>query len=225
MRGAVCWANGILAAQISSKINWTLAFLSLFYDRRFFDPKSQIFVEDDEMRFRKKTLIAFNLFVVFIVINLFLACSGVMPLSPGAWVEEKNRVPLLAAGPQEGSWQTRDLTIEYELLQGDNTIQISGVVNFEGHHTGNFFILEYLTIYIHALEDNGIVLKTKPVKTFGYRRQFDLLPKLSFRGHFEMVGDVDIIAVAFSYSGTVESGGAEKTSWDFWKIPRRKPPE
>jgi hypothetical protein len=176
------------------------------------------------MHFSKKTLMASQLFVGFILINLFLACSGVNPLSPGAWVEEKNRIPVLAAGPQEGSWQTRDLTIEYELLQRDNAIQISGVVNFEGHHTRNFSTLEYLTIYIHALGPNGIVRETKAVKTFGYRRSFDLLGKLSFDGDFEMSADTDIIAVAFSYSGTVESGGGE-TNWDFWKVPRRKPPE
>ena len=176
------------------------------------------------MCFRKKTLMAFKLFVVFILINFFLACSGVNPLSPGAWVEEKNRIPLLAAGPQEGSWQTRDLTIEYELLQGDNAIQISGVVNFEGHHTRNFTTLEYLTIYIHALGPDGIVRKTKAVKTFGYRRQFDMLGKLSFDGDFEMSADTDIITVAFSYSGTVESG-RDDAGFDIWKVPRRKPPE
>jgi hypothetical protein len=176
------------------------------------------------MCLRKTTLMAFKLFIVFISINFFLGCSGVNPLSPGAWVEDKNRIPLLAAGPQEGRWQTRDLTIEYELLQGDNAIQISGVVNFEGHHTRNFTTLEYLTIYIHALGPDGIVRKTKAVKTFGYRRQFDMLGKLSFDGDFEMSADTDIIAVAFSYSGTVESGGGE-TGWDFWKVPRRKPPE
>lgn len=175
------------------------------------------------MCFKKTTLMAFKLFMVFILINFFLACSGVNPLSRGAWVEEKNRINLLTAGPQEGSWQTRDLTIDYELLQADHTIQISGVVNFEGHHTRNFSTLEYLTIYIHALDANGIVLETKAVKTFGYRRPFFLIGKLSFNGDFEMVGDVDIIAVAFSYCGTVESGGGE-TGWDFWKVPRRKPP-
>jgi hypothetical protein len=180
--------------------------------------------EEHEMHFRKKTLMAFKLCIGFILINLFLACSGVNPLSPGAWVEEKSRIPLLAAGPQEGSWQTRDLTIEYELLQGDNTIQISGVVNFEGHHTRNFNTLGYLTIYIHALGPNGIVRETKAVKTFGNRLQLDMMGKLTFDGNFEMSGDVDIIAVSFSYSGTVASGGWD-AGFDFWKVPRRKPPE
>ena len=176
------------------------------------------------MCFRKITLMTFKLFIVFTLINLLWACSGVNPLSPGAWVEEKNRISLLAAGPQEGSWETRDLTIEYELLQGDNTIQISGVVNFGGHVTMGFTTLEYLTIYIHALGPNGIVRETKAVKTFGYRRQLWMMGKLSFDGDFDLSADTDIIAVAFSYSGTVESGG-DGGGWDFWKVPRRKPPE
>ena len=176
------------------------------------------------MRLSQKMLTAFRLSIGFTLIILFLACSGVNPLSPGAWVEEKNRIPVLATGPQEGRWQTRDLTIEYELVQQDDTLQISGVVNFGGHHTNNFIALEYLTIYIHALGPDGIVKKTKAVRTFGYRRQLWVMGKLSFNGDFEMYGDAEIIAVAFSYSGTVESGGGE-TSWDFWKVPRRKPPE
>jgi hypothetical protein len=176
------------------------------------------------MHFSKKTLMVFKLFIGFILINLFLSCSGVNPLSPGAWVEDKNRIQLLAAGPQEGSWETRDLTIEYELVQQDDALQISGVVDFGGHHTSNFSTLEYLTIYIHALGPNGIVRETKAVKTFGYRRQLWVMGKLSFGGDFEMSADTDIIAVAFSYSGTVESGG-DSAGWDFWKVPRRKPPE
>ena len=176
------------------------------------------------MRFSKKALMAFKLCIGFILINLILACSGVNPLSPGAWVEEKNRIQLLAAGPQEGSWQTRDLAIEYELLQQDNTIQITGVVNFDGYVTMGFVTLEYLTIYIHAVGPNGIVRETKAVKTFGYRRQLWMMGKLSFDGDFEMSADTDIIAVAFSYSGTVASGG-DDAGFDIWKVPRRKPPE
>lgn len=176
------------------------------------------------MHFSKKTLMVFKLFIGFILINLFLSCSGVNPLSPGAWVEDKNRIQLLAAGPQEGSWETRDLTIEYELVQQDDALQISGVVDFGGHHTSNFSTLEYLTIYIHALGPNGIVRETKAVKTFGYRRQLWVMGKLSFDGDFEMSADTDIIAVAFSYSGTVQSEGGD-AGLDFWKIPRRKPPE
>jgi len=132
------------------------------------------------MRFRVEILIVIKLFILFFLIPFFMACSGVNPLSSGAWVEEKNRIPVLHDGQQKGSWQTRDLSIKYELRQEANRIQISGVVDFGSSITKGFSTLEYLTIYIHSLKHNGIVLKTKPVKTFGYRRHFDLLGTMSF---------------------------------------------
>jgi hypothetical protein len=175
------------------------------------------------MRIKANTLIKLESVILLFLTQLFFACAGVNPLSPGAWVEEQNRVPVLQDGQQKGSWQTRDLSIEYELRKEANRLQISGVVDFGAYITKGFSTLEYLTIYLHALKDNGIVLKTIPVKTYGYRRQFDLLGKMSFKGHFDMSADVDIVAVAFSYSGTVMEGGG-RTTWDFWKVPHRKPP-
>jgi hypothetical protein len=175
------------------------------------------------MRIKEHTWIIFKSIVLIFLIQLTFACSGVNPLSPGAWVEEQNRIPVLHDGQQKGSWQTPDLSIEYELRKESNRLQISGVVDFGGYITRGFSTLEYLTVYLHALKDDGIVLKTIPVKIFGYRRHFDLLGKMSFDGHFDMSEDVGIVAVAFSYSGTVMEGGG-RTTWDFWKVPHRKPP-
>ncbi len=175
------------------------------------------------MPIKQNTSILFKLALLLFLVQLSFACAGANPLSPGAWVEEKNRIPVLQDGQQKGSWQTRDLSIAYQLKKEANRLEISGVVDFGAYITKGFSTLEWLHIYIHALKDNGIVLKTIPVKTFGYRRHFDLLGKMTFNGHFEMSADVDIVAVAFSYSGTVQDGGG-RTNWDFWKIPHRKPP-
>ena len=172
---------------------------------------------------KERSLMVLKLCTLLFLIPLLLACSGVNPLSSGAWVEEKNRIPALQDGQQKGSWQTQDLTINYELRKEGNILEITGVVDFGGYITRGFSTLEYLTIYIHSLKDNGIVLQTKPVKTFGYRRYFDLLGTMSFRGKFDMSENADIVAVAFSYSGTVMEGGG-RTKWDFWKVPSRKPP-
>ena len=176
------------------------------------------------MLFKEESLIFVKLAILFFLIPFFIACSGVNPLSSGAWVEEKNRIPVLQDGKQEGSWKTRDLAITYELRQDANTIYISGEVNFAGYIGGGFSTLERLTVYIHSLKDNGIVLQTKPVKTFGYRRHFDLMGPMTFKGQFDTSSEADILAVAFSYDGTVMEGGG-RTTWDFWKVPRRKPPE
>ncbi len=141
----------------------------------YFDLKGRIFIEEVGMYVKEGILIVFKLFILFFLIPFFIACSGVNPLSSGAWVEEKNRIPVLQDGQQKGSWETRDLSIKYELRQEANTIHISGEVDFGGYISGGFSTLETLTVYIHALKDNGIVLQTKPVRTFGYRRHFDLL--------------------------------------------------
>jgi len=145
------------------------------------------------MYFKEGILIVIKLAILFFLIPFFVACSGVNPLSSGAWVEEKNRIPVLQDGQQEGSWKTRDLSIKYELRQEANTIHISGIVDFGGYINMGFSTLETLTVYIHSLKDNGIVLKTKPVKTFGYRRHFDLLGTMSFKGQFDTSGDADIV--------------------------------
>ena len=172
---------------------------------------------------KEKSLIGIKFAILVFLFPIFFSCSGVNPLSSGAWVEEKNRIPVLQDDQQEGSWKTRDLAINYELRQEGNTIHISGEVDFGGHISGGFSTLERLTVYIHSLKDDGIVLETKPVKTFGYRRHFDLMGPMTFKGQFETSGETDIVAVAFSYDGTVMEGGG-RTKWDFWKVPRRKPP-
>ena len=182
-----------------------------------------MYVGEDVMHIKENTLIIFKSALLLFLVQLSFACAGVNPMSPGAWVEEKNRIPVLQDGQQKGSWQTPDLLIEYELRKEANRLQISGVVDFGAHITKGFSTLEYLYIYVHVLKDDGIVIKTIPVKTFGYRRNLDLLGKMSFNGHFDMSADVDIVAVAFSYSGTVMEGGG-RTTWDFWKVPHRNLP-
>ncbi len=128
------------------------------------------------------------------------------------------------SGQHKGSWQTRDLSIEYEVLPEEGSIQISGVVELANHITTGFNALEYLTIYVHILKADGFVEDIKRVKTFGYRRSFDLLGRMAFDSRMDLAEDS--VAVAFSYAGTVTGGGGDagRDSWDFWNIPRRTPP-
>ena len=76
---------------------------------------------------------------------------------------------------RKGSWQTRNLSIEYEVLPKEKRLQISCVVELVNYITTGFNALEYLTIYIHVLEADGFVEEIKAIKTFGYCRSFDLL--------------------------------------------------
>jgi len=155
-----------------------------------------VIIVEVNMRIIKKNLIISSLLILFLLKNPLFAYAGSNPLSPRAWVAEENRITLLDSGQHKGSWQTRDLSIEYEVLLKDKSIQISGVIEFANYITMGFNTLEYLTIYIHVLEADGFVEDVKGVKTFGYRRSFDLLGRMAFNSRMDL--SEDAVAVAFS---------------------------
>jgi hypothetical protein len=184
------------------------------------------------MRSVKKVSIAFKLLISAVLISLCFGCASGTSLSPGAWIEENGRIALQDGGPHKGSWQTRDLAIDYDYREAAKNLQISGTVKLADYIPKGFSTLDYLRLYIHFLTSNGVVLETKSLKFFGYFRYLDYLEKISFNSQFDLPEDA--VAFAFSYSGRASQGGGSPSgnslrggqiSWDFWKVPRRTPPK
>jgi hypothetical protein len=173
------------------------------------------------MRFNNKTLAILTLCVSFIAGSLFLACNNKVFSYRGRWVEDADRITLQDGGPHKGSWQTRDVIIAYEYVKDAQSLQISGVVELSDHLKTGFSTLEYLNINVISVE-NGFVLDSKDIKTFGYRRYIAFMGKMTFETHLEL--SEGAVAVAFSYSGTVMEGGG-RGDWRFWKVPSFNPPE
>jgi hypothetical protein len=183
---------------------------------------------------KEKASIAFKILLVGLLLNLFFACAGVNPLSPGAWVEENNRIAIKDGGPYKGSWQTRDLTVNYEYREAAKNLEVSGTIKLADYIPMGFSTLDYLRIYIHFLTSDGIVLETKNLQYFGYFRYIDYIEKMSFKSRFDLPENT--AAFAFSYDGRASQGGggpigynsdngSGQISWDFWKVPRRSPPK
>jgi hypothetical protein len=193
----------------------------------------KIIIGEDDMCSTKKASVPFKVLLAGLLINLFFACAGVNPLSPGAWVEENDRIAVQDGGPHKGIWQTRDLTIDYEYREAARNIQVDGTLKLADYIPKGFSTLDYLRIYIHFLTSNGIVLETKSIKYFGYFRYLDYLGKMSFNSQFDLPENA--VAFAFSYSGRASQGGggpagenatnSGQIAWDFWKVPRRSPPK
>ena len=173
------------------------------------------------MRFNNKTLAIITICMSFIAGSLFLACNNKFLSYRGRWVEEADRIVLQDGGPHKGSWQTRDVIIDYEYVKDAKSLQISGVVELSDHLKTGFTTLEYMNINVISLE-NGFVLDSKDIKTFGYRRYIDFMGKMTFETHLEL--SEGAVAVSFSYSGTVMEGGG-RGDWSFWKVPSFNPPE
>lgn len=183
------------------------------------------------MRAKEKTVIAFKLFGLSLLIILLVACTGKVFTYKGRWVAEDDRISLQAGGPHKGNWQTRDVAIEYAYQQETQNLQISGVVKLGDYLTTGFRTLDYLTLDIFALDADGIVLDSELIRTFGYRRDMGSFGKMSFNKQKELPADTT--AIAFGYRGRVTEGGSairetrkgDRIDWDFWKVPGGKPSE
>ena len=189
------------------------------------------FTVEDNMNSKFKSSSVFKLWIACLLIYLCIACVGGTSLSPGAWVEEKDRISVLDGGPHKGSWQTRDLSINYEYREATSSLQITGVIELARHLQYNFNTLEHLRLNIHFLEANGIVLETKRIRAFGYRRFLELLGEMSFNSRFDLTQEA--VAFAFSYHGRVSEGALPpsvsssggRIDMEFFKVPRRRPPK
>jgi hypothetical protein len=182
------------------------------------------------MEFKINASLRFKFFLTGVLSYLCVACAGGTALSPGAWVEEADRIAVLDGGPHKGNWQTHDLTINYEYQETAKNLQISGVVELADYIPKGFDTLEKLFLYIHLLQADGTVLVTQNIKIYGYRRYLDLIGEMTFNNRIDLTEDSAYLA--FSYSGRVTEGGGSgvtnsngRTGWDFWKVPRRKPPK
>jgi len=191
-------------------------------------------VGEDGMCSKEKASNAFRVLLTGLLIHLFFACAIKTSLSPGAWVEENDRIALQDGGPHKGSWQTRDLSIDYEYRETAKNLTVTGSIKLADYIPKGFSTLDYLRIYIHFLSSNGVVLETKSVKFVGYMRYLDYLEKMSFNSQSSLPEDT--VAFAFSYSGRASQGGgggsfigenssSGQIAWDFWKVPRRNPPK
>jgi hypothetical protein len=183
------------------------------------------------MSSKKKILIVFKLIIFFFSINFIFACAGNLANNRGAWVKEERRVSLVEGGPHQGQWKTRDISIEYEYRKEADDLKISGIVELANYIKGGYNTLDHLYLYVYFLEADGTVLDTKAMQTFGSRRWLITLEKMSFKNSSELPKGA--VALAFGYRGKVSEGGGgpgigrrgDRIEWDFWKTPRRRPPE
>ena len=183
------------------------------------------------MRSKNKTFNAPRLLILFVLINLCIACAGGTSLSPGAWVAEEDRISIMDGGPHKGSWKTRDLTVHYEYQEAAPSLQVTGVVELASYIPMGYSVLEYLYLNIHFLEANGTVLEVKRIRSFGSYLSFRVIGDLNFNSRFDLTQDT--VAFAFSYSGKASTGGIPggvsssrgRTDWEFWNVPRRSPPK
>jgi hypothetical protein len=153
----------------------------------------------------------------------FSACNASLFSYSGATVDTENRIALLEGKSRKGSWNTRDLSVNYNYKMDTNFLQLSGQVEFDNHLQYNFTSLNHFSLWVYFLDEEGKIVGYKAIAVAGNRRR---LNNISFDHNLEMPSNVN--SITFGYDGTArEGGGSDKringggTSWDFWKVPHR----
>ena len=175
-------------------------------------------------------LINTNKLIFYISLSLFFllfftACYANRFSYLDATVDMENRIALLEGKSHRGSWNTRDLLVNYNYKMDANILQLSGEVEFDNHLQYNFTYLEHFYLWIYFLDDESKIIGNKAIVVAGYRSRIENIP---FHHNLQM--PLNANGIAFGYDGRAREGGGfpiaididrDSISWDFWKVPYR----
>ncbi|MGD8241234.1 MAG: hypothetical protein PVF59_00310 [Desulfobacterales bacterium] len=149
----------------------------------------------------------------------------------GRTTKPHSRITLNTAGDHQERWQTNDIAIDFSYQREADlfamtgmAIQMSGKVELQ-QRLYNFPVISYLRIWMHFLDEEGLILSTHRLWTasrhtdtrlirFNFRRQYPLPPNATM--------------LTFSYTGEMTDGGGrrgpggrtgDRVDWSFWWTP------
>ena len=154
-----------------------------------------------------------SLLLIFVLV--FTACNASLFSYSGATVDMDNRIALLKGGAHKGSWNTRDLAVNYNYKMDANVLQLSGQVEFD-NQIHKFTSLNHFSLWAYFLNEEGKIVEYKAIAVAGYHKR---LKNISFDHNIEMPSNVN--SIAFGYDGTARESGGDAATWDFWKVPHR----
>ena len=137
----------------------------------------------------------------FVLLAILLAAFQFSCVSSGQMaVAPENRIPLSKDAPQEGSWESSDVTLKYQYVEQADVIQLS----VTGKAKRKF---DQLTVWVLFLDAQGKVLETKSIYNSGFRTGTS--KSSAHKGKIERTFKMPLETtnIAFRSSLTPRSGG------------------
>ncbi len=156
--------------------------------------------------------------VLLVVLALLLAgCQGGLMGVKGRTVHRESRIPVPPSGEHSASWETRDLSLDYQYMRQADALTISGRVRFSDAIKGNFDLIQYFHMDVILVDDQGKVLDMVGLTSGSYGNSD--YPQ-TFSKTFRLPPGTT--SMAFSYRGQAYSGDDEDgSSAYFWEYPVR----
>jgi hypothetical protein len=151
-------------------------------------------------------------------------CAGSPWLTyTGRAARPDNRIPLESGGSHAAIWMTGDLALHYTYRWTGQELAITGQVEPQARIT-HFQVIRHLSVRIHFLDADGIILDTRTLWQPGALVNVDMV-KWTFDHRWPLPAETR--AIGFSYTGAVQDtsgsnagddiGGA--VDWEFWYGP------
>lgn len=168
-----------------------------------------------------------------IVLGVMWACAADRGIHRDAGRPTKpySRISLQTTGDHQERWKTNDIAIDFAYQRQTElfamtgmAIQISGQVELQ-KRLYNFPVINYLRIWVHFLDDEGLILSTHRLWTASRRTDTRLI-RFDFQRQFPLPPNTAMLT--FSYAGKMTDGGGrpgglgsggERVDWDFWWTP------
>jgi hypothetical protein len=153
---------------------------------------------------------------IFVLCFLFLSsgCQTTSSYSKTAVIAQEDRVPV-PQGKETGTWNGKDLSVDYRYSREAGQIDLSGTVNFADHMTLGYVLLHDFRLGVIFTDEKGSVLEMKGLATD--RGSFKPIPF-----HVSLSVPISASTMSFSYQGTAIEGGNDSGGGGvsrFWQNP------
>ena len=154
---------------------------------------------------------------LWFVCLLALVASGCVETAMMYRGNTVSSVPVVALeenGPNAGTWETFDLTIEYDYAQDGNVLEITGEVALNQHYQLTYDHLRRLYIYMFFVDENSQVLET-----FSFVGIMTGSTEDRLRVSRSYVVPTGAVGISFGYEG---AAGDMDSHSSFYKLPLNK---
>ena len=147
---------------------------------------------------------------------VWTGCQGVLLTYKGAKVRDAYLIALTDGTQKSASYQSPELTIEYQWERSGNELQLSGLAKFTPRIENNFSRIPSFLLSVFFTDAQGSILEDRGIPTPG---SDDSNNQLRFSE--KLLLPPGTANMAFSYSGQACGGGGADGSEDmyFWQIP------
>lgn len=143
---------------------------------------------------------------------MLAGCGNLLINYDGARIRDGYQIPIVEGDKKIGQYTSLDLTVDYQYVRKDDTLQISGKVLLADYLTRDSS-LRYFNLSILLADADNNIIDSRSLTSAGYGGP------IVFNKTLQLPPEAKNMVFAFTYTGQTMGGGDGGGPWDFWEYP------